>query len=649
MPRWTVRLLGSAAAFAVLTAGTCGDPAEPTAKPAAKLAVATAPTAAPLNRAVFATQPIIQVQDADGGSVTAAGTVVTVAMTSGTGALSGTTTASTDATGKATFTNLMITGTVGARVLTFTATGLTAITANVTLAAGAATAMTVSAGQSQSATVGTAVTIKPAVLVADADANPVSGVMVAFAVTAGGGSVTGGSQVTGATGVATVGSWTLGATAGTNTLSATATGPTAVTFTATGTAALGTTTNVSFCGATPLPVWFGYQNGTGAWTQLAAKTDNTYDVPITTVGGIAWVSPGRTGGTTTSNYNLGILYMTKAELGSLGCALGDGNATGTRTINGTLANVSASQMSQIAFGSEQAFAGQGVNTFQITNAPAGARDLIGWRAPATGFDLIPDRFIVRRDQNPASGGSFAVLDFAAAEALAPASAGYTISNIGTDQWDLFMDMTTANLTTTFISSISGTGTGATVSTSYQVPAASQRLATDNYRLFVGAFGASGDRGVQIQNMATFNARTATLGPALSTPTVTQATTTPNIRMRLQLASQAQYGAGVVANYWQSSTAAEREAFIYMSSGYLGATPATWDVTMPDLSGAGFQTTWGLQTGTLVEWGIEAYSGLPVGTGEITTSFASRQSAPPPAPSERRTPVRGLKNVLITRK
>ena len=119
-------------------------------------------------------------------------------------------------------------------------------------------------------------------------------------------------------------------------------------------------------------------------------------------------------------------------------------------------------------------------------------------------------------------------------------------------------------------------------------------------------------------------------------------------MRFQLASQAQYGGGAQASYSQSA-AAEREVFVFMSSGYLGSTPTTWDITMPDLSGAGYQTIWGLQTGTAVAWYVEADSGLPVGTGEITTSFAARQSAPPPAPSERRTPVRPLTNPLITRR
>ncbi|MEP6571340.1 MAG: hypothetical protein ABJD11_01550 [Gemmatimonadota bacterium] len=51
------------------------------------------------------------------------------------------------------------------------------------------------------------------------------GITVTFTVTSGGGQVTGATQVTGANGVAKVGSWTLGTTAGTNTLRATASAP----------------------------------------------------------------------------------------------------------------------------------------------------------------------------------------------------------------------------------------------------------------------------------------------------------------------------------------------------------------------------------------------------------------------------------------
>src|SRR3989449_6811528 len=67
---------------------------------------------------------------------------------------------------------------------------------------------------SQSAPAGTAVSSSPSVLVKDANGNPVAGVAVTFAVAPGNGTITGGSQTTNASGVATVGSWTLNPKAG---------------------------------------------------------------------------------------------------------------------------------------------------------------------------------------------------------------------------------------------------------------------------------------------------------------------------------------------------------------------------------------------------------------------------------------------------
>src|SRR5205807_1482844 len=82
--------------------------------------------------------------------------------------------------------------------------------------AGAATTIAVNAGNGQSATVNTAVATKPSVLISDQYGNPVSGTSVTFAVSGGGGSITGGAASSNASGIATIGSWTLGTSAGTN-------------------------------------------------------------------------------------------------------------------------------------------------------------------------------------------------------------------------------------------------------------------------------------------------------------------------------------------------------------------------------------------------------------------------------------------------
>ena len=103
---------------------------------------------------------------------------------------------------------------------------------------------------SQTASPGTDVPKPPSVIVRDQNDAPLAGASVAFAVTAGGGTVTGGTVVTNASGVATVGAWTVGSVEGTNTVVATS-GNLSVTFTAsstnqcvvTGTHTIGGTTN----------------------------------------------------------------------------------------------------------------------------------------------------------------------------------------------------------------------------------------------------------------------------------------------------------------------------------------------------------------------------------------------------------------------
>ena len=114
---------------------------------------------------------------------------------------------------------------------------------------GAAT-ITANSSTTLSAAPGTQVSELPSVVVRNQSGQPVAGVHVTFSVETGGGTVTGGNVTTDASGIATVGGWTLGPSAGSNTLVARA-GSLSVTFTADGadpcavlaTHVLGSTTN----------------------------------------------------------------------------------------------------------------------------------------------------------------------------------------------------------------------------------------------------------------------------------------------------------------------------------------------------------------------------------------------------------------------
>jgi hypothetical protein len=174
--------------------------------------------------------PSVIVRDENGNPV--AGASVTFKVTAGGGTVSGAS-AVTDADGVATVGGWTLGKTAGQNSLIASSGALAAVTFNATGTAGPAASLTISAGDNQTAAAGTPVAVAPAVLVQDANGNAKSGVTVTFTVASGGGSVTGASAISNASGVATVGSWTIGSLGG-NTLVASTPGASSVTFHATG-------------------------------------------------------------------------------------------------------------------------------------------------------------------------------------------------------------------------------------------------------------------------------------------------------------------------------------------------------------------------------------------------------------------------------
>jgi hypothetical protein len=199
---------------------------------ASRLVIRQQPSPTAQNGQAFAQQPIVEVVDATGNPV-AGNRTIEVELGDGAGTLSGTLTASTGSGSTATFTGLTITGPTGARTLLFSSGALTPAESNtINITVGPASSIAIQAGDNQTAGVGEAVPIDPAVIVRDVSSNPVPGVEVQFQVTGGGGVVTPETVTTGSNGIATVTSWTLGS-AGANTMTATAAGLNTVTFDAT--------------------------------------------------------------------------------------------------------------------------------------------------------------------------------------------------------------------------------------------------------------------------------------------------------------------------------------------------------------------------------------------------------------------------------
>lgn len=107
-------------------------------------------------------------------------------------------------------------------------------------------------GDQQTAVVGKAVSVSPAVVIVDANGRGVPGIAVTFSVASGGGSVQSPTAQTDESGTASAGTWTLGTIAGQQTLTAAATDVPGSPASFTATAVAGPTTSLTKVGSEPI-------------------------------------------------------------------------------------------------------------------------------------------------------------------------------------------------------------------------------------------------------------------------------------------------------------------------------------------------------------------------------------------------------------
>ena len=172
------------------------------------------------------TPPItLQIRDSLGNSIAAAGLPVTLAISAGTGTLSGTTTQQTDTSGRATFSGLSI-NLAGIKTLSASAPGLTTATSTTfTISPGTGTALRF-VQQPANASAGSSITPAATVQLSDAQGNsvPGAGISVSVTLSSGTGTLTGTvPQLTDGTGVATFSNLSINL-AGTKRLTASAAG-----------------------------------------------------------------------------------------------------------------------------------------------------------------------------------------------------------------------------------------------------------------------------------------------------------------------------------------------------------------------------------------------------------------------------------------
>jgi hypothetical protein len=384
-----------------------------------------------------------------------------------------------------------------------------------------------------------------------------------------------------------------GVAAGTYTVSAVASSPgfadQTATFPLTVIAPPATTAiSVPFC-ANDVPNWFAYQNEGYGWQRVTATGAN-FNFNATDRVSIAFVWASST------STSLQVLSTTRTEL----AAAPAGDCDGQKSITGTIAGLSTGQTAFVNLGSSAVqLSAAGPSNFTLTSVQDGALDLVGVRgafAGTSGF-FTPDALVLRRSLDLANGAAVDAIDFASAEAFAPASMALTIGGLQ------------ASETTTKQSTFWSAGStyaplqvdNATAAGSFVTVPAAKLIAGDLHELYI-----EGDQQSNVAFTARASAsyfavpgdRSESLGPVISTPTVSLISSAPYARFRVRVAGQAEYPTMMQAGFYQApATGVDRFVTHSITSAYLAGLPSTWELVTPDVSAAsGFDPSWMLLAG-----------------------------------------------------
>lgn len=368
----------------------------------------------------------------------------------------------------------------------------------------------------------------------------------------------------------------------------------------------------SFCRLDRIPQWFAVRDGVaGAWVTIQPTTASnmqSYRFKTATVGGVAYALVKQDGSTDVSVHYLSQVEM--AYAGEQECR----SFPVSNTLRGSLAGLAqtsaSSQRATIAVG------GASVSTaangaFELL-APWGISNLLAYRTSTNTLGgqavATPDRVVLRRRVGYTE--TIPLIDFSS-EGHEPASARYSILNLGTEQ--ILPATTTFQTVDGVAGSILSADIGGAQSVAYGPPNFMLQP-TDLHQVVVGAAGVGTTRmyGAIVARLAD---QTAVLG---AQPPVIQPNSTgvsPFLRLSVSGQWPSDYPDRASIRYAQGL----RSWTITISRRYTGSEAAAWTMEMPDFSStAGFQNSWGLARGA-VEWTWTS-TGIVSGFDSVTGQF-----------------------------
>jgi hypothetical protein len=242
-----------------------------------------------------------------------------------------------------------------------------------------------------------------------------------------------------------------------------------------------------------------------------------------------------------------------------------------RELHGTALGIEGAFTSSatIAMGNSLGYAtAGGLEDFTLWYPPGGPADLV-----AIAYDLGP-AVIIRRGVDYPDGSAIPVLDFSSAEAFVLQT--NTVTPIGTApyEWDATSEVITQRGTRGVLRYWYPED-GSTTAPMYSVPATklldgelNSVSVSDGYRTATVFYRLASDRTVELGRLA-------------GVPTVTRTGTAPNRTLRIELASQPEYGSQITLMHCGIQPVLHGPTVIATKE-YFGGTPTTWSITVPDL-------------------------------------------------------------------
>jgi hypothetical protein len=356
---------------------------------------------------------------------------------------------------------------------------------------------------------------------------------------------------------------------------------------------------LDFC-SDETPIWFAHRNQTGVWTVVDPDPQGTFEFIADPQVGVAFV---RQDG---ASYRTEVIFTTNRDLEALSgteCL----EETGTKEVNGTVAGLTGSQLSQVGMAVSTAYLTSDQTSFTLLNVPNRPVDFVASRIDVVDAIQHANKVILRRTSNPISGSTLSAANFDT-EGFVPTTNSASVNGIGANDFAYLVNNFFSQLGTSHVLSAVDAIDNESVPF-VSVPAA-QTTTGDYHELFV----VSADPNASVRGAERFFRnpinQTIGLGPALAEPFVSEIITTPNVLLRVQVPGQVDYSTVITSEFEQETAFGSIVVSMSVTASYFGGTPLEWNIPMPNFNGlAGWDNSWALKGGA-IDWTITAFFGRP---------------------------------------